>query len=333
MKFIAKIRFRKSRDAPILDNLRRVMVSNSPIHFSNKILQRRFKEFLNPDADRYLILKSLLDELYLSPFGIGIAGNRHLFLSSQGSISRLFKEKTPEGQHSIILIAHYDRVPNSPGANDNSAAVFVLTEAALKLRKDKIRKWLIIFTDKEEIAHGEGIRDQGAYTLARGLQNAGLGGSRYYIFDACGVGDTLIISTMADYLMKDEAGPGVSRTRIQVRQLRAKALETARHLRMERVRLIPTPFSDDVGFLRAGIPAQTITMLPAAEAEAFGALLRTKPVFADALVSRDAQGKCDPKLIPETWRLLNGPEDSEGRLTPQHFPLVTRFICALCKAN
>jgi hypothetical protein len=309
-------------------------VSNpSATHFSSEILYERFKEFIAPDTDRYLMLKSLLDELYLSPQAITISGNRHLFLSSQGAIANRLRDRSLGGQHSIILVAHYDRVPNSPGANDNGAAVFELIEAAVRLRKEKIHRWLIIFTDKEELTHGETIRDQGSYTLAKGLHGAGLGNSRYYIFDACGVGDTLIISTMADHIMKHEEGPGIARTRLHVRQLRTRALETTRHLRLDRVRLIPTPFSDDVGFLRAGIPAQTITMLPAEEAAAFGDLLRSQPEFADALVCRDAQNKYDCRLIPKTWRLLNGPEDNDLRLTPQYFPLMVRFICALCKGN
>ena len=309
-------------------------MSNPPAqNFIQHLPYRRFKEFIAPNTDRYVMLKSLLDELYLSPQGITISGNRHLFLSSQGAFLTKLKGHSCWGQNSTVLVAHYDRVPNSPGANDNSAAVFELIEAAIKLRREKIHRWLIIFTDKEELAHGEGIRDQGSYTLAKGLQDAGFGNSRFYIFDACGVGDTLIISTMADHLMKHEAGPGITRTRLQVRQLRARALEITRHLHLDRVRLIPTPFSDDVGFLRAGIAAQTITMLPSEEATAFGTLLRNKPDFADALVNREVQDKYDRQLIPETWRLLNGPEDSDLRLTPQHFSQVVRFIYALCKAN
>ena len=137
---------------------------------------------------------------------------------------------------------------------------------------------------------------------------------------------------MADYLMKQEKGPGIIRTRMRVRQLRAKALETTRRLRLDRVRLIPTPFSDDAGFLRAGIAAQTITMLPLEEATAFGGLLRINPSFAGALVNKEARARCDIRLIPETWRRLNGPEDNDLRLTPQHFSLMVRFICALCKS-
>jgi hypothetical protein len=230
----------------------------------------------------------------------------------------------------VVLVAHYDRVADSPGANDNSASVFLLIETALKLREKKALNWLIIFTDKEELTAGEGIRHQGSYTLARGLLSAGLGKGRFYTFDACGSGDTLIISTTADYLMKNERGLGISRTRQAVRRLRTRALETARRLRLDRVLLAPTPFSDDAGFLRAGIAAQTITVLPAREAIPFTSLLRTKPAFADALVKREVQESCDRRLIPETWRSLNGPQDSPHRLTPRYFGRVVRFALGLC---
>ena len=157
-----------------------------------QILYQRFKEFIAPETDRYYMLKSLLDELRLDPQRITISGNRHLFLSSQGAF--LNQIKSHWARNVTILVAHYDRVPNSPGANDNGAAVFELIEAALKLREEQIHQWFIIFTDKEELAQGEGIRDQGSYTLAKGLRDAGLGNSRFYIFDACGVGDTLRLS-------------------------------------------------------------------------------------------------------------------------------------------
>jgi hypothetical protein len=299
--------------------------------FSNPVLDQHFKEFIALNTDRYGMLKSLLDELSFRPQVITISGNRHFFLSApeQGSI----KCWPPVKQNLIILVAHYDRVADSPGANDNSAAVFELIEAALKLRQAGVYSWLIIFTDKEELHPGEGIRDQGSYTLAKGLRDIGFGNSRFYIFDACGSGDTLIISTMADHLMRAEQGLGIVKTRHLVQQLRNQALETVRYLNMDRVRLIPTPFSDDAGFLRAGIAAQTITMLPSTEAAAFGALIRNKPDFADVLVNREVQDTYDKRLIPATWKRMNGPEDSYYQLTPRYFSQVVRFICALCRAK
>jgi hypothetical protein len=275
------------------------------------------------------MLKWLLEDLHLKPQVLTISGNRHFVLAPQMPVADQAEEGW--GSKSTILIAHYDRVADSPGANDNSAAVFELIEAALRLRREKTRQWFIIFTDKEELGQSEGIRDQGSYTLARSLRDIGLGSSRVYIFDACGAGDTLIISTMADYLMREEHGPGIIKARHEVKQLRNRALDTVRRINLDRVRLIPTPFSDDAGFLRAGIVAQTITMLPAEEASRFGTLLRSKPDFADALVNRDVQARHDKHLMPETWRRLNGPEDNYVRLTPQYFSLAVRFMCALCK--
>jgi hypothetical protein len=258
---------------------------------------------------------------------INIEGNSHVFV---------FPRNHETADPPIpVLVAHYDRTANSPGANDNSAAVFLLAETALKLRDKGNEKWLIIFTDKEELSGGQGIREQGSYTLAKSLREAGLGENRFYIFDACGAGDTLIISTTADHLMKDEAdktyalaGIGLAKVRRQVQALRNHALEAARHLVMEKVLLAPTPFSDDAGFLRAGIAAQTITALPAAEAAQLAAL-RYKSGLAEALVSREAHIR-SPFLLPETWRSLNGPGDIFGRLTPKHFGLVVRFACELC---
>jgi hypothetical protein len=99
---------------------------------------------------------------------------------------------------------------------------------------------------------------------------------------------------------------------------------------MDRVLLTPTPFSEDAGFLLAGIAAQTITMLPAAEASQVAVLLRNRGDFADALINREAQERYCRLQIPETWRSLNGPGDSPLRLTPEHYKRVVRFACELC---
>jgi hypothetical protein len=280
-------------------------------------------DFIAPGADRRGILSALLHELELPFLPLDISGNRHLVVYPGGR-SRVL-DRVP-----AALVAHYDRTPDSPGANDNGAAVFQLIETALKLREAGTGAWRIIFTDKEELHPGEGIRDQGSYTLARTLGKTGLGKSRFYIFDACGAGDTLIISTMADHLLRDEQGPGIAQTRLRVQRLRNHALETARNLNLERVLLSPTPFSDDAGFLRAGIAAQTITMLPAPEAARTAALLRRRPDCIDALVNRDAPAY-NPQLFPETWRTLNSPRDTFRHLTPENFKWTVRFACALCR--
>jgi hypothetical protein len=294
----------------------------------------RFREFIASGADRFGVLISLLDEAGLPFLTRDIAGNRHVFVFPK---ERPFPNPQSAGPLPV-LVAHYDRTADSPGANDNSAAVFLLTETAMKLRERGNENWLVIFTDKEELSSGQGIRDQGAYTLAGALRKAGLKGNRFYIFDACGTGDTLIISTTADHLMKSEEGKneafanmGIARARKQVQSLRNRALETARRLVMDKVLLAPTPFSDDAGFLRAGIAAQTITVLPAAEAARLAAL-QHKSGFTDALVSREASPRFR-RFIPETWRTLNSPGDTISRLTPEHFKRVVRFAGELCRVS
>jgi hypothetical protein len=99
---------------------------------------------------------------------------------------------------------------------------------------------------------------------------------------------------------------------------------------MDKVLLAPVPFSDDLGFLRAGITAQTITVLPSEEAALLAANLH-KQGFADALIKGEAQSPRLKPLIPETWKSLNGPLDIPERLTPQHYRMVVRFACALCR--
>jgi hypothetical protein len=285
-----------------------------------------FTEFIAPGADRPEILRFLLKELGLPCQPVDIAGNRHLILRAREGKGSFTLDSSR-----VILISHYDRVEISPGANDNSAAVFQLIETAMNLRKEGLENWLIIFTDKEEIPAGRGIRDQGSYTLATALRDAGLGNSLVFSFDACGTGDTLIISTTAELLLKDEAGGASAKKRHQILELRTLALETARTIPAQQTLLLPTPFSDDGGFLRAGIPAQTITVLPPEEASRLAAHLRRKPRFARALIDREALAYQDTKYIPETWRRLNGPGDVPLFLTPAHYRYVQRFACALCR--
>jgi hypothetical protein len=293
----------------------------------------RFFDFIAPDVDRFEILKTLLEEFHFKFMVLPIAGNRHFFVfpREQSLKSSSIKNFPFHGQNPIVMVAHYDRVPKSPGANDNSAAVFQLIKTALRLEARMEDRWIIIFTDKEELSAGEGITSQGSYTLAETLRQGGLSKARIYIFDACGTGDTLIISTTTDHLLRNDTGPGIRKARQHIQGLRNHALRTVHNLNMQKVLLIPTPFSDDAGFLRAGIPAQTITMLPAAEASPFAALLRGQPDFSDALLSREIQETANKQRIPKTWRSLNGPADSHLRLTPEHFDQIIRFAIDLCR--
>jgi hypothetical protein len=286
----------------------------------------RFFEFIAPEAQRFEILRSLLPEMGLKHMVFPVAGNRHFLVFPPGG-GLPFRNRRP----STVLAAHYDRAPGSPGANDNSAAVFLLLRAAQKIQNPA--SWMIVLTDKEELREGQGIRDQGAYSLGEALRKGGIGAAKVFIFDACGAGDTLVISTGTDRLLRDERGAGALHARSSIRALRDQALRAARNIGLDRVVLLPTPFSDDAGFLRSGISAQTITALPRAEASAFASMVRARPELAGALISREQARAQETALIPETWRLLNTPGDTHHKLSPEHFDMVSRFAEELLRES
>ncbi|MDR3248485.1 MAG: Zn-dependent exopeptidase M28 [Treponema sp.] len=305
------MRYLSSKGRPLID---------PPFH--------RFFDFIDLKAGRFDILKSLMGEMGLNYMVLPVAGNRHFLISPSTSGLPFQNHKTV-----IVLAAHYDRAIGSPGANDNSVAVFLLLKTAQKLMSgnSNVVPWIIILTDKEELTSGQGIREQGSYSLAETLRQSGLGPAQVFIFDACGTGDTLIISTGTDFLLRNEKGAGAQHTRSTIQALRDHALGAARDLGLDKVLLLPTPFSDDAGFLRAGISAQTITVLPAAEASTFVSLVRSRPEISGALISRERAEETESRLIPATWRRLNSESDTHSRLSPEHFDMVARFAEQLCK--
>ncbi|MDR2552571.1 MAG: Zn-dependent exopeptidase M28 [Treponema sp.] len=294
----------------------------------------RFAEFISPGADRFTLLRSVLKENGLSCRVLALAGKRHIVLSGgpPGDDGEDPWSTALSPQTRTIFTAHYDRTANSPGANDNGAAVFQLVETALILRRKRReggKDPLFIFTDGEELSGGESLKNQGSYSLGIYLKERGLGNGRIFTFDACGTGDTLIISTTAEELLKNKKGRGAESARHRARVLRGAALEAARRARLEQVMLLPTPFSEDAGFLRSGMAAQTITVLPREEAASFASLVRRRGGGLASLFS--AAGTPEERPLPETWRILNGPGDSPLRLTTEHWKKITAFAESLAE--
>ncbi|MCL2558037.1 MAG: M28 family metallopeptidase [Treponema sp.] len=292
-----------------------------------------FLDFIAPGADRFEVLLRRVRSLGLNSVVLSIRDDRHFFVFPPGVDLSLppggafpFKGESP-----TILTAHYDRVDGSPGANDNSAAVFILLKAALRMAESQDSpKWMIIFTDSEELRTGQGICEQGAYSLALKLRRLGLGAARVFNFDACGTGETFVVSSTADYLFQKTPERAMSAKGRRMKALREKVFQTARALGTSHVLSAPTPFSDDAGFLQGGIPSQTITMLPSSEAAPFASLLRNRPAIADAIIFGSASAR---RFFPETWRRINGPEDTLPRLTPENFDRIARFAVELCKGQ
>lgn len=286
--------------------------------FLDKAPWRRFSEFLGSPNGRCSVLNEILTELQFHFSVVDMGGSRHFFVSSTG------KERPRR-----VLVAHYDSVTGSDGANDNASSVFVLICAAQILAQKTNIPWMMIFTDNEELAGNKGIRAQGSYLLGKALKNTDLACASFFVFDSCGRGDTLIISTSADLLIKNETGGGIAHTQKDLKNLRDTAMNAAGHSVLKNYMLLPTPFSDDVGFLQAGLTAQMLTMLPADEAAAFAQLSRANPKYIQALINRDLQEELDMNALPSTWQFLNGPDDTEDNLTPEYFPGIIKYAVQL----
>jgi hypothetical protein len=292
----------------------------------------RFGYFIALKADRYKALLLTIEKIGLNTTVISVAGNRHFFIFPQGQKIRTAGNTFPfAGQSPYVLVAHYDRVNGSPGANDNSIAVFHLLRAALIFAEKNIDNWIIIFTDKEELVSGENFEAQGSFTLAQKLKAWGLEKAKIFNFDACGTGDTFILSTITDSILGNSDRPNIHKLRENIRLLRNRALETTNNLRFEKVLLAPTPFCDDMGFLRAGFVAQTITLLPSEEASQFEDVLRKNPEFSNHLISGEIKKSNSMRFFPQTWKNMNTPADTLARLTPQFFEQTINFIVELCK--
>jgi len=306
-------------------------VKNSNINWIKQAPYDFYFDFIAKDADRYAILLKCIETQKLNSTVIPVEGNRHIFIFPLGQKTlRKANGSFPfSGSDPFLLCAHYDRAQGSPGANDNSIAVFQLINAAMIFTQKRISNWMIVFTDKEEITAGESLEEQGSYSLAEKLRLWGLERARIYNFDVCGAGNVFIFSTITEDILKHSDLPSINKVRNSVIQLRDHALATADKLRMEKIMLAPTPFSDDVGFLRAGLAAQTITLLPEEEAEKYSSILRTRPDFADLIISGKVKENHEYRHLPETWRSLNNASDVPSHLTPQFFELVVKFATGL----
>lgn len=281
--------------------------------------EETFKVFTTPGQDRFRVLQNLLEHLGLESRSCTIASATHLILGPGTTEPLVHKNPT-------VLIAHYDCVEGSPGANDNGAAVFALIETARQLKKEGVPDWYIIFTDKEERIQGSGYHSQGAYTLSLGLKSIGLQRARYFIFDVCGRGDTLIVSTTLDKLLAQQPQLRKKSLHRATVELRQRALEAAQHIGYPHILLVPTPFSDDLGFAATGIAAQTITVLPCKEANTLLQHMRR----SDTSPAGPSTDKNQRTAYPETWHYINSALDTVETLTPDILPVISRFAYALC---
>jgi Zn-dependent M28 family amino/carboxypeptidase len=233
---------------------------------------------------------------YLTARGVDFA--RHKFSTFEGH-GENFSVDVGTGDRVLVLIAHHDAVPGSPGANDNAAAVAILMalRECLARRVPPGLRVRLLFTAAEEIGY------LGARAWVRDHSLAGLIG--VLSLELCGIGDSLAIWDAVD------DAPFLRRV--------AGALDGLGLRRDESYHLvgrIPVFGSDHRAFTTAGIPAYGLTIVPSREAEALRRfvlsparsalrhLIRRPVPFDTYHTSRDGLATLEPAALDRVVRAL-----------------------------
>jgi hypothetical protein len=283
-----------------------------------------FTSFLKKDVNRRDFIISFLKEKGVPFMPVSLSTGKHIIVHyPKKNYNKCYKNK--------LLIAHYDRKEGTEGANDNSAACFILMNFATYLLScDYEHNIKIIFTDSEETASA-GLELQGSYKLALGLRQLNMAEADVYIFDMCGRGDTLIFSLAGIY------GRPKEKTTTLV-ELHNKAISHAKESACKHLSLI-TPYSDNAGFIAAGLNAQLVTVLPSDEALTLQKgieELKEKPIYPKLIdiilknkkLEKDSELE---KIIPLTWQKMHTPFDTLDTLTDSSFILVHNYMKVLAR--
>lgn len=283
-----------------------------------------FKSFLMPNINRRDFIISFLKEHNVPFIPVSLSTGNHIVVHYQKkNYNKCYKNK--------LFIAHYDRKDGTEGANDNSAACFILMNfATYLLTCDYEHNIKIIFTDSEEVASA-GLELQGSYKLALGLRQLNMAEADVYIFDMCGKGDTLIFSLAGIY------GRAKEKT-LSLIELHNKAISHAKEMAAKHMSLI-TPYSDNAGFIAAGLNAQLVTVLPSEEAITLKKAikeLKEKPIYPeliDVILKNKRIEKGSPleKIIPHTWQKMHTIFDTIDSLTDSSFTLVHNYMKVLAR--
>lgn len=254
-----------------------------------------FKEFIDLNCDRKAFIQNYLNNAGLDAPVLQLEGKNHIYVKfPQSQYDPMFKVKT--------VIAHYDRVEGSPGANDNSAAVFSMLEWAVRLSKmSSFHNIRLIFTDGEELG-AEGVASQGAFPLAALFRKLGIT-EDVYVFDCMGRGEVPVLTETI--LPKGASKKFVN----QFRDLETRARKLLQESSGGKWFSLPGNYSDNASFIANGIPAVAITMLPSVE-------------ISCAAMNMD---------LPETWKLFHTMDDNLESLTPVSFEITASILNNLAR--
>ena len=229
----------------------------------------------------------------------GIAAARHRFATFEGSGVN-FGVEVGGGDRVVVLIAHHDAVPGSPGANDNAAAVAILLHLLPRLAVPPTLRVRLLFTAAEELGY------LGARTYAREVPSASIAG--VLSLELCGIGDCVVVwdaDAETDFLRRVTGS--------------FESLGLRRDEGYHVVGRVPVFGSDHRAFAAAGVPAYGLSAVPLSEADALRRFVLS-PVRSALLhaVRR-----------PRPFDTYHTSGDAGSTLEPRALELVSRAISAV----
>jgi hypothetical protein len=260
-----------------------------------------FCRMLKLDSRRYDILINELSLRSLTYKEVSLAGTRHLLVYPAHA-------RQDKKNRQKLITAHYDRVPGTPGALDNSAALWQLMDyASGSADKENI---IIAFTDREEISGN--AADQGAFLLGKALSRLGIDAPVIFCLDVTGRGDTIVVADTVQQVL--ESYPPLRALQQQV-SLLSKVLVSAVS---DEVRCVSghLPFGENLGFMLSGLPAIELSLLPETEAYA----LRRDSGHGHTAVPHGTTA-----TVP-TWSYLHTAADTADLLEPAAFFIMQKVL-------
>lgn len=255
------------------------------------------QQFCAPGANRFQILCESLQRRKISFRVIPVGPSRHIALISAVN---------NPGYYRSTFVAHYDRVPGTPGANDNAAAVFQLLKHSEQHPESQI-----LFTDREELTGRMSVTEQGSRKLAEQLGRLKINNLLFFVFDMCGIGDTLVWGIR---------NPAVSSP--DTNRVLDSAEALLKRFSFENDFGINPLYSDDLGFVLGGFTALRISTLP----------LREARVLKERMDS-DPAAQLSHGELPPSWQSSHTPEDRPEHLEPGAFILTGRLMNLLTRCR
>ena len=235
----------------------------------------------------------------------GIPFTAHRFATFEGA-GENFAVDVGTGDRVLVLIAHHDAVPGSPGANDNAASVAILLHLIARARAlvPPSLRVRFLFPACEERGY------LGARAYVRDVGAAGVAG--VLSLELCGIGDSLAVW---------DAGAPTPFLRAVGGALDGLGLR--RDESWHEVGRIPVFGSDHRAFAAAGVPAYGLSVVPAREADALRAFVLSpvRSVLAHAI------------RRPVPFDTYHTPGDLGTTLDPRALELVTRALGAVIAAT